>query len=76
VVPSSELPYRLQYLGVRHRAQLVFDPPLEIGEVLVTGWQDGMVLQDCAKMVDVSACGPVLVQAVVGEGSGAISEGA
>ena len=35
-----------------------------------------VVLQDCAEMVDVPAAGLVLVQAVVGEGSGAISEGA
>jgi hypothetical protein len=35
-----------------------------------------MVLQDCPEMVDVPACGLVLVQTVMGEGSGAISEGA
>ncbi|SKV74389.1 Uncharacterised protein [Mycobacteroides abscessus subsp. massiliense] len=76
MVPGSELSYWRGDLRICDRAQLVVDPPLKVGEVLVAGRQYFVVLQDCAEMVDVPAAGLVLVQAVVGEGSGAISEGA
>jgi hypothetical protein len=55
--------------------ELVVDPPLEVGKVLVTGLQHLMVLKDGPKVLDVPAPGLVLVQSVVGEGSGAVSEG-
>ncbi|WP_313884202.1 hypothetical protein [Mycobacteroides abscessus] len=48
MVPGSELPYRIGDLRVGYRAQLLFDPPLEVGKVFVAGRQDLVVLQDCA----------------------------